>query len=165
MGLERLPSTFSSLYRLTDLNLSFNAFAQIPSSILGLRLAKLNLSNNELTVISMEFLKQPQTLNSLDFSFNKLVSLPPGLETLCRNTDVSHNPLTSIPPEIVAKGNTAILDYLPQLKDKAPWRRMKLLFVGEECVGKTSLRLTFFNSAKRKGRSKKKKGVLDTLAT
>lgn len=65
------------------------------------------------------------------------------------------NPLNCIPPQIKSKGykdvriiilfvivliSIQILIYLKQLKEgSAPWGRMKLMLVGQEGVGKTSL--------------------------
>ncbi len=50
------------------------------------------------------------------------------------------NPLKTPPPEIMKQGVKAILGYLKELADGSePCYRMKLMIVGQENVGKTTL--------------------------
>jgi small GTP-binding protein len=53
---------------------------------------------------------------------------------------LKHNPLTTIPEEILKKGTARLLQYLKEMQAPTkPWNRIKLIVVGQENVGKTHL--------------------------
>jgi GTP-binding protein EngB required for normal cell division len=93
---------------------------------------------------------QLQHLTHLNVSANQLETLPyqltllPNLLSTSDSLDLRQNPFPAIPSEIVAQGSEAIISFLRLVHTwSAPWRRVKLVFVGDEKVGKTSLLKVF----------------------
>jgi internalin A len=110
----------------------------------------LRIGNNKLT--SLENL--PSTIESLDVRYNKISDLTPIKDSLLelkveiiwnfnpgkKQIAVAANPLTTPPPEIVKRGNEAVIEYFKQLeKKKIKLYESKLLIVGQGEVGKTWL--------------------------
>ncbi|MDZ8071014.1 MAG: COR domain-containing protein, partial [Nostoc sp. DedQUE08] len=97
---------------------------------------------NQLTTLP-EAIARLQQLTSLNLSVNQLTTLPEAIAGLQQLTslDLSGNPIEKPPPEIVAKGITAIRDYFRQLKAEGTdyLYEAKLLIVGEGGAGKTTL--------------------------
>lgn len=125
--LTNLPPQFSKLKNLAHLDLSSNAFESIPGEIADLKnLVSLNLSQNMLTAIP-RFLNDLPNLGMLDLQGNQL----------------------PIPPEILQKTNdpSRVLSYYFSVVDEKknplsstrPLNEIKVLFVGQGSVGKTSL--------------------------
>ncbi|ELR14650.1 serine/threonine kinase [Acanthamoeba castellanii str. Neff] len=106
------------------------------------RLKKLNLSNKRLKKVP-RWVKYFSGVERLDLSHNELTYLPTylGHFSNLKKLLLDANPLESIPAEIRKGKLSGLLSYLRELdKSKGePWRRVKLLFVGKENVGKTSL--------------------------
>ena len=74
-------------------------------------------------------------------------SLPPQLARIpnLQKLAVERNPFESIPKEMLSRGTTTLLSYLNQMEgNENTWKRIKLLVLGEEATGKTSL-LNCFN--------------------
>ncbi|KAL6057314.1 Myotubularin-like phosphatase domain [Balamuthia mandrillaris] len=101
----------------------------------------INLSNNKLTSLPPE-IGSLTSITSLDVSNNNLNGLPWQLGDLTnlKTLNLSGNPLVLIPDEVVTQEVSKLLGYVRALKDgKSKVYRMKLMFVGQENVGKTSL--------------------------
>eukprot|EP00005_Dracoamoeba_jomungandri_P014137 CAMPEP_0174277974 /NCGR_PEP_ID=MMETSP0439-20130205/61221_1 /TAXON_ID=0 /ORGANISM="Stereomyxa ramosa, Strain Chinc5" /LENGTH=1598 /DNA_ID=CAMNT_0015370339 /DNA_START=1040 /DNA_END=5837 /DNA_ORIENTATION=- len=116
----------------------------------------LNLSNNVLQSLPPD-IENLSNLVELNIANNNIESLPWQLGALksLSKLDTSGNPLSLLPDEIKRKPTRELLNFLLELKDgKTKVYRMKLMFVGEENVGKTTL----FNAisefaSKRKART------------
>lgn len=150
---------------LTHLDLSCNDVSSVPTSIVALSsLALVNFSSMKLRTFPKELFVLPH-LTSIDVSNNLISLVPPQIDRLTALTkldisansinglpvsmgamtqltrlEVFKNPLASIPVEVIGRGTGALLQYLSQLKGKSTtWKRIKLMIVGEEATGKTSL--------------------------
>lgn len=116
---------------------------EVRQRILGFHwLAGLGLSFNGLTSLPPEIAQLTQ-LKELNLDGNRLRGLPPELARLTRleRFSVNENPdLRTPPPEIVAQGNAAIMEFLAELLRGYQTRyEAKLLIVGEGGTGKSSL--------------------------
>jgi len=110
--LAQLPSEIGHLTQLTILNLSFNGLTQLPSEIGQLtQLTELNLSYNKLTQLSVEIGKLIQ-LRILYLDSNELTQLPEEIGQLAQLTilNLSYNNLTQLPSEIGQLTQLTILD-------------------------------------------------------
>lgn len=139
--LTDLPIQIGQLSKLTSLDLSGNKLNSLPEVIFQLsELTSLDLFANKLTALPAEIAKLTN-LTSLDLGNNQLVTLPPEIRTLenLNRLDLHGNQLP-IPPEILEKINDPqfVLSYYFEYGNK-PLNEIKLLFVGEGSVGKTSL--------------------------
>lgn len=131
--IQAFPAEIGLLFGLKTLSMSENEIETIPASI-GL------LTN----------------LNSLNLSKNKIRILPHILGTLksLKTLDVSNNPLHSkdsmIPKEIITSGSETVLKFMKEsaLHDKEKVFKMKLMFIGNGNVGKTSLLNCFLSKKK-----------------
>lgn len=113
-----VPSEISKLKRLKRLNLSNNQLESISENLATLhKLTYLNLCNNNLTDIS-----------------EKIANMP-SLSEIC----LDENPFDMLPPEIVARGISAIRNFYKELEEKDFLYEVKLLLVGQGRVGKTCL--------------------------
>jgi len=162
---EKLPDDFANLVGLRELDLSNNSLKDVPEVIISLSLLKtLNLSHNNISFVPTE-ITELENLRSLDISYNNIRKLTPGIGFLKELVylDVSSNEMnelppqlgllsniqtlnidvqkiTSPPPAVVSMGHTALLHYMKRhLEGQEEFYRMKLMFVGQENVGKTSL--------------------------
>jgi Leucine-rich repeat (LRR) protein/GTPase SAR1 family protein len=139
--LPDLPPEIANLCNLVQLNLESNSIESLPPEIGKLTaLKRLNLANNKLVTLPNE-MESLTKLQYLMLNHNKLEWLPYQLGNLdLKKLEVVGNPLETIPEEIVKKGMTHIIGYLRELRgSKTSWNRLKLVFVGQEFVGKTSL--------------------------
>lgn len=105
------------------------------------KLKQLSLAGRGLTTVPA-WLEEFKGLRQLDLSDNKLTALPSFLANIkgLVKLDISGNPLESIPSEVKGGSLKGILVYLRQLaKSQAKWARIKLMLVGKENVGKTTL--------------------------
>jgi Leucine-rich repeat (LRR) protein len=144
-----VPSDVSALVRLCHCQLQHNELSALPQEFwLLTNLVELELQENRLTELSPR-VSQLQHLKRLNVSANQLDTLPYQLSLLptllaANGLDLRQNPLSTIPPEIVSQGTDAIVGFLRLVNSQsAPWRRIKLVFVGDEKVGKTSLLKVF----------------------
>jgi internalin A len=124
------------------LSLSSNQFSTLSPEIFQLtKLQTLWLDSNQLTALPTE-IAQLTELQALYLDNNQLTDLPRALATLLDGglqLNVNDNPLHPPLPEIVARGDKALVAYLRSLEDALPQYEAKLLLVGEGNVGKTSL--------------------------
>ena len=141
-SLTQLPIEIGQLSNLTDLYLSFNSLTQLPTGIGQLtNLTHLYLSANSLIQFPPA-IEQLANLTVLDLRSNLLKRLPTkiGQLTHLKMIKLKGNLLEDPPPEIVQQGTKAILNYLNEkLKGLDHIYEAKLLIVGEERAGKTSL--------------------------
>ena len=126
-----------------SLNLSSMDLQEIPESIGYLEnLKHLNLSLNKLTVLSPA-LANLVKLEYLDLSYNKIEILPlyfnrfTKLEVLI--LDYTKDYITNPPKTVVERGLKSIKRHFEDLLDGEPCYRTKLMIVGQENVGKSTL--------------------------
>ncbi len=120
-------------------------------------LRSLDLQHNQLTFLPEDVVRL-SCLQVLNVAHNRLVSLPvelgeiPSLSSLI----VDDNPLTSLPsPDLLPRKSAAILDFLRKLKkNDLIWKRMRVLVVGKENVGKTTLTARLVRSKKQRTHDK-----------
>jgi serine/threonine protein kinase/GTPase SAR1 family protein len=164
VGVQQLAGMES----LCTLNLSSNPIVEMPDLSALRNLLRLNLRDTNITALppSIGTLTQLKRLDLRNCQLN--THLPPSLADLTnlQNLMLSGNKLATIPAEIVASWSS-VTDTLAYLRDlsqtRIPWRRIKLLVVGEEGVGKTSvLRTLAAIGGKRK---KKIKRAPETVST
>jgi hypothetical protein len=141
--LKVLPDWIGDFPELEELDLSGNHLVALPDSIgrLG-NLRKLVLTSNMLTALP-DSIGNLGKLEWLHLNVNQIRRLPDALGRLDRLSyiNIRSNPLHDPPPEVVANGSEAIVDYLRGRLDpsSAPLWSSKLVVVGEAAVGKTSL--------------------------
>jgi Leucine-rich repeat (LRR) protein/GTPase SAR1 family protein len=160
-------SSLSLLSGLTTLNLSSNQISDVSflSSLSGL--TTLSLRSNQINDVS--FLLKLSDLNPIDISDNLISDLSPlqyffqekGMQVVWKEwyktgegeINVTDNPLTNPPVEVVQDGNEAILRYFEE-KERLEKigqpvyikvREAKVLIVGQGKSGKTSLRVKLEN--------------------
>lgn len=128
---------------LRELNLSNNQLTMLPATLTNLRnLNELLLNNNKLSEIigGLKKLLDDGTLQMCNVSNNNLGSLPPPLAEHKERILISGNPLNQFPAEVVARGTSAVWEYLEDMRvGQQVCPRMKLMFVGQGNVGKTTL--------------------------
>lgn len=141
--LTQLSPAVGYLGKLTYFDVSANALTFIPETIVGMTSLKyLDLSYNKLPSLSVCFGRM-KSLNTLKISYNSMTVLPPHLGSL-RDTlqtfDFTGNELVTPPMDIIRGGSKAVLDFLyDSLSGSKSIYRMKMMIVGEENVGKTTL--------------------------
>ncbi len=164
--LQQLPAELSQLFRLERLYLDNNELTTLPRELGELRrLERLYVQQNQLSRLPPE-LGDMESLERLYLDGNLLTRLPAGVEkwtnlthlSLSNNQlkhiplevgklenllqlDILENPdLLTPPPEIIARGNEARLDFMRGLAAGGRARfEAKLLLVGEGATGKSSL--------------------------
>ncbi len=143
-------SFLEKLTSLNSLNLSKNQIFDWRFLEKLTSLNSLDLSDNQISDAS--FLEKLTSLNSLELRNNQIADLKPFLSLIKKGIPVtldlfepginlSNNPLSNPPIEIVEKGNAAILEYFRQ-KEKAgikPLLEAKMVLLGDGRAGKTSL--------------------------
>ncbi|KAH3756512.1 leucinerich repeat kinase [Pelomyxa schiedti] len=138
--LTELPETFfKELKALQRLNLSWNTLRSLPDSITSaFELRLVNVEHNDLTSL-------PQMIGDcmqmeLLCGHNRLTSIPHSLVEHIRANKVQYlpNPLNEMPP---FKTNVELAVFLEErcLKDSMRWPKVKMVLVGPENVGKTTL--------------------------
>jgi GTPase SAR1 family protein len=141
-SLKSLPVEVFNLLNLERLDVSENSIEVIPPEIGQLK--KLQIfyaSQNQLEALPQEIGNAVQ-LRDIDISENKIRKLPLTMSflTKLRVIKLDENPLREPPRNIVNDGAEAVVSFLRELmKGGEPCLRMKLMFVGQENVGKTSL--------------------------
>ena len=136
--LTQLPPELGQLAKLHKLWVGINQLTDIPSEIGQLsNLYTLSLNKNQLVSLPSE-IGQLENLCQLDISNNKLESLPSELGQLTKLADdgcylkLDGNPLISPPPEVIAQGTPAVLDYL---RNQAWWHLQRLILSGATGLG------------------------------
>ena len=142
--LVELPDEICCLARLRDLRLDSNKLTRLHPELGTLRsLQQISVRHNLLRELpaSVGDLTQLEELLASDNLLTEIPALVGQLDSL-RLIDVSDNSLLlSPPPEIVARGTTAIKGFLRELEANRLVRfEAKLLLVGEGATGKSSLR-------------------------
>jgi internalin A len=143
LALQKLPEWIGDFPELEELDLSGNYLSSLPASIGKLSsLRKLVLTSNMLSGLP-DSIGDLACLESLQLNVNRIESLPNALGRLdtLAYINIQSNPLADPPPEVVANGSDAIVDYLRGRLDptSAPLWSSKVIVVGEAAVGKTSL--------------------------
>ena len=150
--LSQLPKEITQLQSLTTFDLSYNSFSQLPKEITQLQnLTTFDLSYNSLSQLPKE-IAQLQNLTTLDLRNNSLSSLPAEIVRLrkLKALLLDEASITTPPPEIVSEGIPVIFNYFEELEKSKQGKskqadgvdyiyEAKLLIVGEERAGKTSL--------------------------
>lgn len=123
-------------------NLESRALKEFPQQLLLMNhLISINISDNLLTILPDE-ISQLTNLKDLDISFNRLVALPTSLGYMSnlKSLKLNNNPFKTPPPEIVKAGLRTILGYLRDLDTGSESiYRTKIMMVGQENIGKTTL--------------------------
>ena len=141
--LESISHKISLIYFLRWLDLSANKFKEIPIELFDLQyLQILALNNNNISYIPSEITKLHH-LKTLDLENNNIKVVPKELIFLPNliSLNLKGNPIQIPPVEIVEQGIKAIRNYYLELEGEETdyLHELKLLFVGEGRVGKTSL--------------------------
>lgn len=126
-------------------------------------LKAINLSDNRIEELPYR-IGELKCLKELILRNNKLQSLPYSLALLpsLKVIEVSGNPIKVPPIEIVKKGRKEILGYLKDLAEGAePCYRTKVMVVGQENVGKTTL----INKLQNRKQRTKTKGTIKGVNT
>ncbi len=150
--LAQLPPEIGKLQLLRKLDVSSNQLTELAFEIGALkRLTHLLVADNKLNSL-VESIGQIASLTVLDVSNNNLNSLPKQLGSLpLKLFKVSGNPLKNAPQELLIARNpsAAILSWFQALSQGTkPCYRARLMVVGEEGVGKTTLLHSLRNDKK-----------------
>ena len=164
-NLVTLPSSIGRLSALREIHLYHNHLTNLPNSVGNLSdLIELQLADNELRTLP-DSIGNLTALNRLNLKRNKLVRLPSSIGNIAaiKVLDLADNELRELPskfadlldevsiihlennsfdeplPEIVNRGTEALAVYLRSLDDASEQYEVKVLMVGENDVGKTSL--------------------------
>jgi serine/threonine protein kinase/GTPase SAR1 family protein len=129
--------------RLVVKNLEGRSLTEFPAALLKMtNLQLLNLANNFIPSIPAAISNLVE-LRDLDISNNRLLTLPPALGFLhnLKSLKLANNAFRTPPPEVLSKNNVKlVLGYLRDLaKGAEPVYRIKLMMVGQENVGKTTI--------------------------
>ncbi|MBD2176165.1 leucine-rich repeat domain-containing protein [Pseudanabaena sp. FACHB-1998] len=117
-----LSSEIFNLVNLTSLNISYNQIQDIPSKISNLNnLTSLNLSHNRIKDIPSE-ISNLNNLTSLDLSHNPIKDIPSEMSNLnnLSSLDLSRNLIQDIPPAIFNLTNLTLLDLSQNLIQDLP---------------------------------------------
>eukprot|EP01125_Pyxidicula_operculata_P008319 TRINITY_DN2801_c0_g1_i1.p1 TRINITY_DN2801_c0_g1~~TRINITY_DN2801_c0_g1_i1.p1 ORF type:complete len:2434 (+),score=475.31 TRINITY_DN2801_c0_g1_i1:16-7317(+) len=141
--LSSLPKELSQLVHLKRLELAGNQFSELPSWLHKLtNLETVDLSQNQILVINY-VVSQMSSLKRIYLRGNKITTLPPSLGALegtLMVLDVSNNPIEFPSQDILTKGTEAVLKHLNKsMNSTQEVYRMKLLVLGKDNVGKTTL--------------------------
>lgn len=165
------PESISAAVDLKHLNISSNRIQLIPSDVFMLtELINLNIRDNVIQQLN-HLVGNLVKLKTLDLGKNQMNTLPHELASMkelinANGLKLDGNPFKEIPNEIKRKGVHRIINFIENLKDKVSWRRMKVVFVGQENVGKTSLmKILRKSSSKKLSHFLKKKKKEENLAT
>lgn len=157
--LSVLPVELFSLVNLERLDISENKIEFLHPEIGQLRKLQVFYASNNLLDSLPQELGNVVELRELDVSDNKLRKLPLTMSYLSklRSISVEENPLREPPRNIISGGAESIVSFLKELmKGGEPCLRMKLMFVGQENVGKTSLLRALASEVKSRGDPKSK---------
>ncbi|MCA9895668.1 MAG: leucine-rich repeat domain-containing protein [Anaerolineae bacterium] len=160
--LTSLPPQIGQLTNLRSLDLSENQLAELPAEFFQLNnLNELYLSSNQLTYLPPE-ISQLSHLCYLIIIDNALHHLPTELAQLkilsvdsCR-LDIDFNPLITPPPDVVAQGTPAIMDYL---RNQAAMQAQQITLAIASMVGLVAAFLLAFRWRTRRVGRKKKQAI------
>ena len=166
-NIKAIPKSILELSSIKELNVSHNKVSALPNVSWSASLAHLNLSHNELETLpdgvtercagSMKVLQLDHNhlrevpncvcflcnLNTLDISDNPgILVLPVGLGRLKELTQLNLNGLHNLqdPPSSICEDSATCLSYLKsQFLKQSRYYRMKLMLVGKQNVGKTTM--------------------------
>ncbi|KAH3744221.1 leucinerich repeat kinase [Pelomyxa schiedti] len=163
VSLETIPDSLLSLSKLTCLNLSHNYLTEIPSSLFTklTSLTNVDLSWNKLTSIP-ENINHLTTLMEFNLEHNAIVSLPDSIgDCMKMRLLCGYNQLNTLPHSLRHHLSANKLNYLPNplenlrkyntqaelceyldelaLAGTTRWNKIRLMLVGPENVGKTTL--------------------------
>ncbi len=152
--ITHLPASFASMVNLVTLSLSENPLRVFPVQIFYLKqLVELALNDCLLEQVDPS-IGHLMALRKLSLRNNRLQVLPHTIGHMTGLTllDLTGNvDLTSPPPDTVKRGTAAVVGFLHDLiADSKPSYRMKLMVVGQEAVGKTSLLRAVTAKSKKK---------------
>ncbi len=137
-SLSTLPEAISNLQHLRQLDLGDNNFNNIPAVIYQLSSLKSLIFTNYL-------------VKDISVSRNRIREISPQILQLAnlKELDLTGNPVSIPPPEVVANGVEAIKEYFRQVEAEGidHLYEAKLLIVGEGGAGKTSLAKKIENPA------------------
>ena len=166
-NIKAIPKSILELPSIKELNVSHNKVSALPNVSWSASLAQLNLSHNELETLpdgvtercadSMKVLQLDHNhlrevpdcvcflckLNTLDISNNSsILVLPVGLGRLKELKQLNLNGLHNLqdPPSSICENSATCLSYLKsQFVKQSRYYRMKLMLVGKQHVGKTTM--------------------------
>eukprot|EP01097_Dermamoeba_algensis_P009639 TRINITY_DN6874_c0_g1_i1.p1 TRINITY_DN6874_c0_g1~~TRINITY_DN6874_c0_g1_i1.p1 ORF type:complete len:341 (-),score=42.42 TRINITY_DN6874_c0_g1_i1:4-1026(-) len=142
LNLSFIPKEISNLTNLELLSFSRNRLSFLPPELGKLQqLRKLDLSHNTLTHLPST-IGRLTNLTNLKLRYNKLDGLPIDLLSITslKTIDLKENQLVIPPASSVKGGLKEILSYLKDLKNSTTFcSRLKLMVVGAESVGKSSI--------------------------
>ena len=166
-NIEYIPASILELPIIKELNLSLNKISELPSVSWSASLVQLNLSRNKLKTLpdcatelctdSMAVLRLEHNqlkmvpkcvsflynLNTLDISHNsEILVLPVHLGRLRKLKQLNLIGLHHLydPPPSVCESSATCISYLrSQFRKQNKYYRMKLMLVGKESVGKTTM--------------------------
>ena len=140
-ALRKLPLELGFLRHLVAIDASFNSLKRLPASIVKCTsLRSLQVENNWLLELPVD-IGLLASLEELKVDTNKLSQLPLSIAVLARLDEISFhsNPLLNIPVDFPERASE-VREYLGSLQqDPVPNKTVKLVIVGQEGVGKTSL--------------------------
>ena len=165
--LKDIPTSILDLPLIKELNVSHNEISELPNVLWSPSLVKLNLSYNKLRTLpdgvtercaaSMKMLQLEHnqlrevpkcvcflcSLNILDISYNRnILALPVGLGRLKELKQLNLNGLHNLqdPPSSICENSATCISYLKsQFLKQSKYYRMKLMLVGKQKVGKTTM--------------------------
>lgn len=157
--LQFIPPQIYQLTKLVELKLNNNLIGEIGHNISQLTSLKvLHLNDNRVRYIPFEITTLPVVQSAVvdvstgipltDINQHDIHSiLSMSEDTLSHSNEATFavhlegNPLEDqIPREVIKLGNAAVISFVRSInQSKAKWRRVKLMFVGEENVGKSTL--------------------------
>ncbi|EFA77775.1 leucine-rich repeat-containing protein [Heterostelium album PN500] len=139
------------------LSLTKSGLTRFPMSVTQMckHLVELDLSDNRITELPSD-IQELKNLRILILRDNRLETIP--LE-VCHLKDLKilelqNNPLSDFPPSVIASGTKNLLSFCKNILEgqhNETWKKVKLMFVGQEGVGKTSLLQALTGSKKKKG--------------
>ena len=140
--LSSLPPEFARLSRLRRFTAAQNKFTEFPLVLIRLPLEVIDLELNEISAIPPG-ISEMSRLTRLNMKSNYLETLPVEIANIAtlKSLEVEKNPLSLLPTHLMNSPNFQdLMAYLRALgANQVPWMKVKVMVVGKEAVGKTSL--------------------------
>lgn len=142
--LSEVCSAIGNCVALETLVLSNNSLGNLPTSLKGCHLELLDISFNDFGPELPHSIGQLKFLKTLKFNNNvNVIEIPSTLASLANSLSVfefENCPIQKPPEHILNEGLEMIMYHLKRIQDsKEPLYKVKLMIVGQENVGKTSL--------------------------